>query len=799
MFSNYFKIALRNLWKNKVYSGINIFGLTLGMALAILIGLWLYSEFSYNSYYKHGDRIGQFMQTQTFNAQTATSNSIPIPLKAELEDKYNRYFKQLGLSSWTNPYYIQHKNESFSITGNFWEPSLLSLFRIEVTKGKENPLAASHSIMLSESAAQTIFGDKDPIGQLVKVNSSFTVEVTAVYKDIPENNTLNDIDYIMPWSMNLEANPWMKDVLTRWGNNSFQLYAELADNISLEQVNTAIEFTKKDASEETRQYNPRIEILTFSEGYLYGSYENGVRTGGRIEYVRLIGIIGFIVLILACINFMNLSTARSERRSLEVGIRKTLGSTRGQIIGQFLAESFFIVCIAFVLALILANLTLDGFNSLAAKEVIFPWSNWQFWVASFAFIVFTALLAGSYPALYLSSFKPILVLKGLFKVGKLAALPRKVLVVTQFAISIGLIVGTIVIAQQIQHSKDRPRGYSSANLIEIPTMSEDFEGQYDRMRKEFTDSEAVVEMGAARSPLTTVWSNRSGYTWNGKDPGFQEDFAYIIVSPEYAETIGMEFVAGRNFDRTLASDSNAVILNETAVRYMGLQNPIGMEIRDEDEEEPNPPMKVIGVVKDVLMQSPYEPVKQTMFTFNRDAFTNYYLLRLNGNNSTSQNIATVESIFKKNFPQLPFSYSFVDEDFGEKFASEERVAKLAGTFTVLAIIISCLGLFGLTSYVAEQRTKEIGIRKVLGASVQNLWLLISKDFLLLVGLALVIGIPIAFYFLSNWLQKFPYRIEISWVVFALAALGAFAITLLTVSFQTLKSAYANPVNSLRSE
>ena len=444
-------------------------------------------------------------------------------------------------------------------------------------------------------------------------------------------------------------------------------------------------------------------------------------------------------------------------------------------------------------------LFLNGFNDLASKKIVFPWLDVQFWGVSIIFIVIVSFLAGSYPALYLSSFNPVKVLKGTFKTGKYAALPRKILVVTQFTVSIALIIGTMIVINQIDFAKNRPTGYNKEGLIQIPVMTSEFSGKQDIMRNQFIASGAVTEMAGTSSPMTDVWSNWSGFKWDGKDPEFQEEFAYTTVSYDFVETLGLKIIEGRGFSRDFASDSTAVILNKTAVEYMGIKNPIGKYIRDSDDEDPNEPLKIIGIIDDILVQSPYSPTKQALYVFDKNSNESYYNLRMNPNKSVADNLAIIESTFKANFPNLPFIYQFVDEQYGRKFRSEERIANLSKVFTLLAIFISCLGLFGLASFVAEQRTKEIGVRKTLGASVSQLWMLLSKDFLKLVVISLIIGSPIAYLMMSEWLEKFTYRTNISWTVFVIASSGALLITLITVSYQAIKSAIANPVNSLKTE
>jgi len=798
MIKNYFKIAWRNLIQSKVYSFINIFGLALGMAVTIIIGLWVNDELSYNDYFTNKKQIAQVFQSQTFNGNTGTGPAIPRPLEFSLREGYNDNFKHIIMASWTNSLYLKYGDVNISREGNFMQEGAPDMLDLEILKGKKYGLQEMNAIMLSESSAKAIFGENDPIGKILKVNSQFDMKVSSVYKDIPVNNRFNDLHYIIPWKRYI-TREWIKDAADSWGNNSFQLFVQIADNTSMEKVTSIVKDVKLNANEDTKQYNPQIFLFPMKDWHLRSNFENGIQTGGRIEYVWLFGIIGLFVLILACINFMNLSTARSEKRAKEVGIRKSIGSSRGQLINQFLSESFLVVVFAFVLAIGLVLLSLNGFNSLAEKEIGFPWSNSLFWLTSILFIIFTALLAGSYPALYLSSFEPVKVLKGTFRAGRFAALPRKVLVVVQFTVSVALIIGTLIVMQQIQYTKNRPAGYEKEGLIQIPVMSEDFAGKLDLMRSEFLNSNAVIEMSSSSSPTTQVWSNRSGYTWEGKQEGFQEDFAWTEVSYEYAKSLKLKFIAGRDFSREFATDSNAVILNKTAVKYMGIKDPVGKFLRDEDEEDPAPPMQIIGVVEDMIMQSPYEPVKQSLYVFDRDGEASFYNLKLNPKQGVSDNLKVIENVFKKHFPSLPFRYDFVDQQYAKKFASEERIANLAGIFTALAIFISCLGLFGLASFVAEQRTKEIGVRKVLGATISNVWVLLSKDFMLLISISLLIASPLAYYFMSIWIQKYTYRIDISFWVFVVAGAGAITITLLTVSFQAIKAARSNPVLSLRTE
>lgn len=801
MFKNHLKIAWRNLIKNKVYSAINILGLALGMAVTIMIGLWIMDELNVNKQYSNHESIGQVYLHQTINDEVFSGNAIPRPLEFQLRENHSDLFKHIAMSSWNDDQYLRVGDNNLSVRGYHAQHGLIEMLDVEIVAGNQSGWDDPSSIMLSESTAQKLFGNENPIGKTVINANVHHLKVSAVFKDLPKHTRFQFMHYVIPWEKYANTQEWVANSIDQWNNNSFQMFVQIAENVGFENATSQIADTKMKAYPESKDNNPQFFLHKMNDWHLRGWYENGVQIGGRIENVWLFGIIGIFVLLLACINFMNLSTARSEKRATEVGIRKSIGSNRGQLITQFLSESFLVVALAFVIAVVLVIISLGWFNELAEKSMEFPWAQPVFWGISILFIVVTALLAGSYPALYLSSFKPIKVLKGSLRIGRNKALPRKILVVTQFTVSIALIVSTLVVIDQINFSKSRPVGYDNTALIQIPTFSSDFFGKYEIARQRFLETDGVVGFASSSSPVTEVWSNRGGYDWNGKPEGFQEDLAYTNISYDYVETMGMKIIEGRNFSRQFASDSFAVILNETAVKYMGLKDPIGMEIRPSvpDPEDDTPNAIIVGVVEDAVVQSPYEPVKQHMYAFDTYGNTSYYNLRLNPEMSTSASLDQVGNVFKELFPNVPYQYDFVDENYAAKFQSEERFANIAKVFTILAIIISCLGLFGLASFVAEQRTKEIGVRKVLGASVANLWLLLSKDFLLLVSISILIAAPLAYYFMSGWIDRFSYRTDIGIAVFLLAGAGALLLTLITVSFQAIKAAIANPVKSLKTE
>jgi ABC-type antimicrobial peptide transport system permease subunit len=527
---------------------------------------------------------------------------------------------------------------------------------------------------------------------------------------------------------------------------------------------------------------------------LYSDFKDGKAAGGRIQFIWLFSIIGVFVLMLACINFMNLSTARSEKRAKEVGIRKTVGSARGQLIRQFLSESLLVAFVSFVFSVIFVELLLPLFNKLADKNIELPWSSALFWLVALAFTFITGLISGSYPALYLSRFEPIKVLKGTFRVGRFASLPRKILVVIQFTFSIALIIGTIIVFKQIQYAKNRPVNYRSEGLITMMMSTPDLYGHYDAIRSDLLTTGVVDNMAESSCPTTGVWSNQIGFNWQGKDPNSLPSFGTIAVTEDFGKTVGWQIKEGRDFSKDFATDSLAMILNESAVKLVGMkQDIVGQTIQFNDKN-----YTVIGVIKDMIMESPYRPVTPTVFLYDRN-WANVITVAIKHGASVKTALSKIETVLRKYNPDAPFDYTFNDEDYAKKFADEERVGNLASFFTILAIFISCLGLFGLASFVAEQRKKEIGVRKVLGASTYNLWRMLSREFALLVMISCFISIPLAWYYLNNWLKHYDYRTTISVWIFIASGVGALAITLITVSFQAIKAAIANPVKSLRTE
>jgi putative ABC transport system permease protein len=797
MIKNYFKIAWRNLIKNKGYSAINVGGLAVGMGVAILIGLWIYDELSFNKYHQNYNRIAQVMQNQIVNEGVIeTDNYIPFPLDKELKNSYGDNFKYLVMASFERDHILAFKDKSITKSGMYMDTDAARLLSLKMLAGTADGLIETNSILLSASLAKTLFGNTDPLNKILKIDYKQAVKVTGVYEDLPFNTDLKNLSFIAPWELFVASNEWVQSSRDNnlWDNNSFQLFAQIADNVDFESVNKKIIHSKLDKVDaETKRFNAEIFLQPMSKWHLYAAFKNGINTGGAIQFVWLFAFIGVFVLLLACINFMNLSTARSEKRAKEIGIRKAVGSVRLQLVYQFLSESLLVVVFAFIMALLLVQFSLPWFNEVANKKMVVLWFNPLFWLAGIGFTLFTGLIAGSYPAIYLSSFQPLKVLKGTFRAGRFATIPRRILVVVQFTVSVILIIGTIVVFRQIQFAKNRPVGYTRDGLVMIEMITEDIKTHFDAFKNDVKNSGAVMEVAKSVSTVTNIESTSSGFEWKGKDPNSVVDFAIAGVSTDYGKTVGWQFRQGRDFSKEFTTDSASFVVNEAAVKYMGLKNPI-----DETVKWGGKDFKIIGVIKDMVIGSPYQQIKP--FIFNIISYQDaYVMLKLNPEKSTTASLSKVQAIFKKYATSAPFEYRFADDEYAKKFGNEERIGKLAFVFAILAIFISCLGIFGLAAFTAAQRTKEIGIRKVVGASVFNLWQLLSKDFVLLVFISFLIATPVAYYFMHNWLQHYEYRTSISWWIFAVVCIGTLLITLLTVSFQSIKAALMNPVKSLKTE
>jgi len=803
MIKNYFKIAWRNIVKSKVYSFINIGGLAVGMAVAILIGLWVYDEVTFNKSHKNYESVAQVRRyfTDPNTHETMGVDNMHLPMVATLRNNYKQYFKHVVTAWWLSDYSVSTADKKISGKGEFMDPGGLDMLSLKMLKGNYNSLDDLHSIVLSKSAAEVFFGKEDPINKTLKIDNRIDVVVTGVYEDIPGNSRYADVQFFAPWDLWVASNDWIKQAEDNWGNSSFPIFVQLQPNVSMQAANAAVkDFFYNSVPNEVatgmKLYKMQAFLYPMKDWHLYSDFKNGLPEGGRITFVWLFGIVGIFVLLLACINFMNLSTARSEKRAKEVGIRKSLGSMKGQLVQQFLSESFLVVLLAFIISLALVVLSLSWFNELADKKISLPFSNPVFWLLSFAFIIITALLAGAYPSFYLSAFQPIKVLKGTIRLGRFASLPRKVLVVVQFTVSVILIIGTIVVYKQIMYAQNRPIGYNREGLITIPKNDPNYEGKLDVLRSELLNTGVVSDMELSSGPLTQISNNSSDFDWIGKQPR-EYSFATTSVSYGFGKMVGWQFIAGRDFSTAFATDSNKIIINETAAKDMAFKDPIGQFVKTAGGTKT---MQIVGVIKDMVMGSPYEPEKRAVFFLDAKYQSASQIdIKIKPTVSANAALPKIEAVFKSIVPSAGFDYKFVDEEYAKKFSQEQRIGKLASFFAILAIFISCLGLFGLASFVAEQRTKEIGIRKVIGASIFNIWNLLSKEFIGLVIISLLIASPVAWYFMNNWIHQYTYHTDISWWIFIAAGCGALIITLLTVSFQAIKAAIANPVKSLRTE
>jgi len=795
MYKSYLKIGWRSLMKNKGYSFINMGGLALGMSVAMMIGLWVYDELSFNKYHKNYDRIARVLFHGTDKGETWTATRTPIPLGTELRNSFDQDFERVVTSTYLQDHIISLEDKNLSQQGLFMESGAPEMLTLEMLSGTRSGLNEMNAILLSESSAVALFADDDPVNKMVRIDNAMDVKVTGVYKNIPTNSEFRDVEFIAPWDLYLSQNKsWIEPSVTSWAGGLVQVLVQLPMQGQIEKVSEKIRTVIHDhESDENKIFNKQTFLFPMSKWHLYEEFRNGENVGGQIQFVWLFGTIGVLVLILACINFMNLSTARSEKRAREVGIRKSLGSLRGQLIHQFFSESILVTVLAFALSVVVVILMLPWFNEISNKQIALPVNNYLFWILCITFTFLTGVIAGSYPALYLSSFQAVMVLKGTFRVARFASVPRQVLVVLQFTVSVTLIIGTMVVYEQIDYTKNRPVGYDRSQLIYLNNTTPDIHNHFDVIRNKLISIGAIVEMTESNS-ATTADHNAylNGFEWNGKDAETRDAFGVSWIGPEYGKTVGWQILEGVDFSRDVENDQARMIINESAADYMNLENPVGEIVRLGGRS-----FTIIGVVKDMIVGSPYELSRKAIYMPLR--WPNVVTIRLNPSQTTQEALVQIERAFKEFAPALPFDYVFTDEQYAKKFNTEVRVGKLAAVFATLAILISCLGLFGLASFVAEQRTKEIGIRKVVGASVFTLWKMLSWDFVILITIACIMALPMAYYFMNEWLESYQYRTDISWWILASATIGSIGITLITVSYQSVKASLANPINSLKSE
>lgn len=787
MIKNYFKIAWRNLWKNKGFSFINIAGLATGMCGAILIFTWIQNELSFDQFHKNADDLYKVWNRSDKDAgnNVYTWDVTAAPIAPELKQKFPEV-KATARVYWPNDRLFNYKEKSIIGTGLDVDPQFLSMFSFPMVNGNTHALDDPKGIVLTVSLAKRIFGSEDPTDKLLRINDNENYKVTGVVSD-PPTNTQFQFDYLVslvPMIGTSESN--------NWANASFNTYVQLQPGANAELFDKKM---KGIVQQHDSTLHSSIFLHPAKKWHLNSRFENGIAVGGAIETVRILAVIAALILLIACINFMNLSTAQSEKRGKEVGVRKVIGANRFAIIKQFLTESILITVIAAVFAIVLVQLTLPAFHELAGVKLLINYKNPYLWLAGIGFVLFTGLLAGSYPAFYLSSFRPVKVLKGLFKSKGQVVSPRKVLVVTQFTVAIVLIISTIIIYQQINYVQNRDNGYVRNNLVEHP-INGAIGKNFDVIKNELLSSGAAVAVSKTSLPVTIDGSSTSGLNWGDMDANHKNvSFSRFATYGDFVKTFGFKLLAGRDIDfNKFPSDSSAVIINEASLQAMGFKDPIGQTI-----VLGNNRLTIVGVIKNFIIGSPSQEVKPMVVFGSKNWYYNSITFRFNSNIPVSSNLKTAEAIFKKYNPAYPFQYHFVDQAYAEKFKTEQRTGKIAFTFSALTILISCLGLFGLAAYMAENRAKEIGIRKVLGAGIVNLMQLLTRDFVILVLISVLIAAPIGWWFMSKWLQDFNYRIQISWTIFLYSGLVAVLIAIVTVSFQAAKAAMANPIKSIKTE
>ncbi|WPU91086.1 FtsX-like permease family protein [Mucilaginibacter sabulilitoris] len=784
MIKNYFKIAWRNLIRNKGFSITNLLGLTIGITCTIFIFLWVKNELTYDKAHANYKTIYQVVANRDFKNSIFTDKNMVFPLAKALESGYPQ-IKNAVLTSHLEQHQVNFgetriKKHGYYVGGRYFDMFSWKFIKGNAAVAITDPL----SIVITESTAKSLFGSADPINKTIKIDNNEVHKVTAVLADLP-GNTTQQFDFIIPYNF---SSADVKNAMTRWEGSSWEVYIQTVDNPNIPQLEkyiTGVMF----------QHN-KDKISTYftfpmNKWHLYSDFKDGKNVGGMIEYVRFFTVIAIIILLIACVNFMNLSTARSEKRAKEVGIRKTLGSDKKQLISQFFLESMILVLIAFICAIMAVYLLLPSFNLLVGKQLYLNISEPVFWMGAIIIILFTGVIAGSYPALYLSSFSPVKVLKGTFVAGKGAIAPRKILVVFQFVGSILLISATIIVYQQIQHIKDRNIGYNPNNLIMTPSTA--------ATDKNFASiKNDLLKTGLIKNVTRTSWmvteiSWRSGPPdWEGKPANANIIFSNMTADVDYVKTMGIKLLQGHEFTG-MPSDTSAVLLNKAAVEAMQIKKPIGMQLRYDNHK-----YTVIGVTDNVVMLSPYMPV-DPMMVFSDHNNSGYINLRLNNDVKPQQAIQLLRNIYAKYSPADIFEYQFVDDEFGKKFLTEELISRITNIFAGLAIFICCIGLAGLASFTIEKRFREIGIRKVLGATIQQLLVLISTEFLKLVLIAFVIATPLAWWLMHNWLQKYTYHVNISIWLFGVVGILILLLTLIVVSLNTMRAAMANPVKSLRSE
>ncbi|WP_343524256.1 ABC transporter permease [Pedobacter sp.] len=789
MFKLNLKIALRNLWKNKGFSLINIGGLAIGLASCMVLLLYVTYEWSYDKQFSHHERNYVVYNNSEASGKIFSWAWTPGAMADEVREKIPGV-AYTSHSTYPSDYLITYGEKKLKDQAIFTDPSFLKILDHKFIKGNpDKVLKETNSIVLTKSFAEKLFGNEDPINKTVKLDNTDVLKVEAVIEDVPANNSIQ-FDYLMPWSLFEKREPWVRD--KNWGNNMCLTLVQLQNTNAYDKANSEI---KGIYTRNQKDNGNKALLFPMDKWHLYGDFENGRSVGGKIDQLRIFLLLAFCILLIACVNFMNLSTARSEKRAKEVGVRKAIGSSRQSLVAQFLLESVLLAIMATVVAFALAEISLPYFNNLLNINLVIAYNDWKFWTVLFSLMVFTGLVAGSYPALYLSSFEPVKVLKGFnIKVGSSVSI-RKVLVVFQFVFAVCLIVCTTVIYQQLNYIKNKPIGYNKGNLLQIAV-----QGNLNTESKRNLLSEQLVKSGAATNVsffsrgISEGGNNTTSVSWPGKNPKDDILFNQRGIGYDFTKTIGTELIAGREFSAKYPADTNSVILNEAAVKVMRLKNPLGTVIKFWGTD-----LTVVGVMKDFIVESAYQSVAPMLFYTSGRSGASHILVRLNPSANISSSLAKIDEIVQGIEPNFPVDRKFVSDTFEEKFQNEKLLGILSNWFGGFAIFISCLGLLGLALFMAEQRKKEISIRKVLGARTGNILVLLNKDFIKLVAIANFIAFPLAYIIVNKWLSAFEYRISISALPFVVAISLSVIIAILTVSIQSVKVAKANPVDALKYE
>jgi putative ABC transport system permease protein len=787
MLQNYLKIALRNLQRNATYSFINIAGLAIGITCSILILLWVIDEVTYNKFLPKYNQLHQVWIHGHMDGTIRTFQSVPQPTADALKELHPG-IKQTAIIDWGGDHLLTIDHKKINKRGYYVTEAFLSMFEFPLLEGDaKTALADPKSIVITKRVAEEIFGDEDAMNKYIQVDNAGELKVTGILENIPNNSSL-EFDILMTWEYHKQEVSWIKNSATNWNENSFQVYAEITPDASLDEINKAIFNLINDNTEPG--FRRDIFLYPMSRWRLHSNFTDGIETGGSYIYVSIFTIIAIIILIIACVNFMNLATARSERRAKEVGIRKTVGSDRKQIINQFLGESILTTLLAFIISLIMVELTLPLYNTLVQKKLVIHYSEPSFWIISILIILVTGLLAGSYPAFYLSSFQPAKVLKGA-STNKGKSTLRQILVTIQFIITIVFFIGAFVFREQIEHIKMRSTGYDQENLIYLSGTKE-LNESYDVYKNELLANNVASAVTRSQAPITTIMSNNF-LSWPEQPQNQNVMFNTLRVDYDFIKTVGVKLQHGREFSEDFKNDTSSVIINQTALNMMGYEDPIGRPVTIWERT-----YTIVGVIDDMLMGSAHSKVAP-MFMVYAPWASNYITIRLKKTNDLSATLKKVEEITQKYNEAYPFSSTFVDENYSKKFESINFLSSLSNIFSALAIIISCLGLFGLAAFTAEQRTKEIGIRKALGASIGSIIAMISWDFSKLVLLAFLIAAPLGWYFLDLQLESYEYRISIPIWTIIISGLITFLISLFIVSYQAFRAGKVNPVTSLRTE